>query len=175
MPTNNMAIKGGPTATSWFLLVLLSLIWGSSFVLMKKGMETYTAPQVAALRMLIAGICLFPLVLRSLKSDFKGKLKYLLLAGALGNGIPAFLFTTAETGISSALAGMLNALTPLFTMAVGVSLFATKLKRNSLIGVIIGLAGAVMLVNAQTGNGGQSNALFALLVVLATVCVMLLA
>ena len=138
---------------SWLLLLLLACIWGSSFILMKKGMYTtsgeaiFSAPQVASLRILLAALVLFPFAIPSLKKLFHRKIAWRFLSvGLSGNLIPAFLFTYAETGISSGLAGMLNSFTPIFTLLVGVLLFQIKAKLFQVIGAVIGTAGIFLLV-----------------------------
>ena len=138
---------------SWLLLLLLACIWGSSFILMKKGMYTtsgeaiFSAPQVASLRILLAALVLFPFAIPSLKKLFHRKNAWRFLSvGLSGNLIPAFLFTYAETGISSGLAGMLNSFTPIFTLLVGVLLFQIKAKLFQVIGAAIGTAGIFLLV-----------------------------
>ena len=156
---------------SWFLLILLSLIWGSSFVLMKRGLETFTSEQVAALRIVIAFLFLLPLLIKHYKINLKKYWFGILLMGVFGNLIPAFLFTKAETGISSALTGMLNALTPVFVIIIGVVLFKNKVTLYQTIGVIIGFIGALLLVGFDSGdNHGNVTILCALLVVIATLC-----
>lgn len=156
---------------SWFLLVLLSLIWGSSFILMKRGMEAFSSEQVAALRIVIAFLFLLPLMLKHYKVNLKKYWFGILMMGTFGNLIPAFLFTRAETGISSALAGMLNALTPVFAIIVGTLLFKTKTSFNQIIGVIVGFGGAILLVSFDEGSkSGTNNLSYALMVAAATLC-----
>ncbi len=156
---------------SWFLLVLLSLIWGSSFILMKRGMEVFSSEQVAALRIVIAFLFLLPLMLKHYKVNLKKYWFGILMMGTFGNLIPAFLFTRAETGISSALAGMLNALTPVFAIIVGTLLFKTKTSLNQIIGVAVGFGGAILLVSFDEGSkSGTNNLSYALMVAAATFC-----
>jgi len=90
--------------------------------------------------------------------------------GLLGNFIPAFLFTKAETGISSSLTGMLNSLTPLFTLLLGVLLFKSKTKLINAIGILIGFIGAIGLLTAGKSEDMNNNLLFGVYVVLATIC-----
>ncbi len=138
---------------------------------MKRGLEAFTSEQVAALRITIAFIFLFPLLFWHFKINLKKNWKGLLIMGVFGNLIPAFLFTKAETGISSALAGMLNALTPIFAILVGSVLFKTQPSKNQLIGVFVGLLGALLLVSFDQGHKqGTNNILFALMVAGATLC-----
>lgn len=138
---------------------------------MKRGMEVFSSDQVAALRIFIAFLFLLPWMIKHYKIDLKKYWYGLVLMGTFGNLFPAFLFTKAETGISSALAGMLNALTPLFSIIVGILLFKMSVKMNQILGVLIGFAGALILV-IYDGNGkeGDNNIIYALMVALATLC-----
>src|SRR4051812_22162912 len=104
---------------SWLILITLSLVWGSSFILMKQGLKVFSSDEVAGLRITIASLFMLPFLIRHYKIDLRRHIKGLLLMGVFGNLIPAFLFTKAETQISSSLTGMLNALTPLFTILIG--------------------------------------------------------
>jgi len=104
---------------NWILFIALSVIWGSSFILMKEGMNVLSPYQVAALRIASAGIVLLPFVVKAWKQIPKNKIVAVLLSGLVGNFIPAFLFCIAEVRVDSSIAGILNALTPLFTIIVG--------------------------------------------------------
>jgi drug/metabolite transporter (DMT)-like permease len=128
------------------LLVVLSLIWGSSFKLMKEGLLALTAIQVAALRISVGGIIFAPFILRHLRKIERKDLKFVFLAGIIGNGIPAFLFAIAQTRVDSAIAGILNGLTPFFTLVIGASLGLLIVTRNKFWGVMIGLLGAVAII-----------------------------
>src|SRR4051812_20644220 len=101
---------------AFLLLIILAVIWGSTFILMKRGLEQFTPPQVAAIRLSVAFICLFPFVVRHVRKIEPSRWKFILVSGMLGNGIPAFLFTAAQTKVSSSAAGVLNSLTPVFTV-----------------------------------------------------------
>lgn len=158
---------------SWGFLIVLALIWGSSFILMKKGMGTEEFPtfsswQVASIR-LVSGMLVFvPIVIKNRHLLFNHDTRWFLVVGFLGNGIPAYLFTYAETGLSSSLTGMLNSLTPLFTLLVALGVFKMAYKPMQLIGVLIGISGAALLV--FRGANGEANSYFhAMLVVFATV------
>jgi drug/metabolite transporter (DMT)-like permease len=149
---------------------VLALTWGSSFILMKRGMDVYSSDEVAALRIFIAFLFLAPLIFRHVKKPLLKHWKAFVGMGVLGNLIPAFLFTKAETGISSSLTGMLNSLTPLFTLLLGVLLFQTKTKLINAIGIMIGFAGAIGLLMVGKSEDMDNNLLFGFYVVLATVC-----
>ena len=138
---------------SWGLLLLLAVIWGSSFILMKKGMfnengdAIFSAPQVANLRILIASLVLLPFAIRSMRKLMVRKdFTVLLVVGLSGNLLPAFLFTYAQTGISSGLSGMLNSFTPVFTLIIGTLIFRVKVSNAQIIGSFIGLIGIVLLI-----------------------------
>ncbi len=137
------------------LLLLLACIWGSSFILMKRGMESmdghkiFSDSQVASLRMIIASLVLLPVTLYSLKKIKSLKqVFHLSLVGFCGNFLPAFLFTYAETELSSGYAGMLNSFTPIFTLIIGGVIFRQKLSANQFIGVLIAFVGIVFLMLA---------------------------
>lgn len=156
--------------TQWILLLLLAFVWGSSFILMKRGLESFNNLQVASLRIVIAYLFLLPIAIKNIRK-IKGKYwGYLVIAGLLGNGIPAFLFTTAQTEISSSLTGMLNSLVPLFTVLVGLVGFGLTLRIKRFAGVLLGLVGAIGLLSVQGFDVGNGNQAYALLVVLATIC-----
>lgn len=156
---------------SWIILIVLSLVWGSSFMLMKQGLKAFSSGEVAGLRITIASLSMLPLLIKYYRIDLKKHLKGLLLMGVFGNLIPAFLFTKAETQISSSLTGMLNALTPLFTVVIGVMYFKQVINRNQLIGVLIGFVGAVSLILLSNNEGDTTkNVTYCMLVAAATLC-----
>ncbi len=158
-------------AISWIILIALSLVWGSSFILMKQGLKAFTSDEVAGLRITIASAFMLPFLVAHYKLDVKKNLKGLLLMGVFGNLIPAFLFTKAETQISSSLTGMLNALTPMFTIVIGMISFNHKISKNQIIGVLVGLIGAIALVTMGDDKNDQTkNMMYSLLVAAATLC-----
>jgi len=148
-------------ALSWILLVLLACIWGSSFILMKKGMYSndgsviFTSQQVGSLRMLMAAIALLPISISKIKILNLKNIVFFAIVGFCGNFFPAYLFTYAETGISSGLAGMLNSFTPIFTIIIGFLIFKNKLTNKQLFGTFIGTIGIVALV--LTGKNASLN------------------
>ena len=152
---------------NWVLFVALSFIWGSSFILMKEGMEKLTPYQVASIRMLSAGLILLPVALRRWKEMRGQKLGFIVLSGLLGSFFPSFLFCIAETRIDSALAGILNALTPICVIIVGASFFQQRSTRNQVAGVIIGFGGLLLLF-LSSGNISLAYISFSSLVLLAT-------
>lgn len=147
----------------------LAVIWGSSFILMKRGLTVFTDTQVAALRMFIAFLFILPFSVNYVKaSDRKDWLKFLGI-GLCGNFIPAFLFTAAQTSIASSLTGMLNALTPFSTLIIGMVIFRAKAERNKIIGLLIGLLGAMGLLVPEKISHIGTNFSYGGYVVAATV------
>ena len=134
--------------TNWLVFALLSIVWGSSFILMKEGLKAFNAYQVASLRMLSAGIVLLPFAIQAFKKIPKDKMGLVIISGLVGNFIPAYLFCIAETRIDSALAGILNSLTPLFTIIVGLVFYKVQTSAIKLLGILIGFIGLACLMLA---------------------------
>ena len=153
---------------NWSIMIFLAFTWGSSFILMKRGLDVFSYAQVADLRMGLAWLSLLPFVWSQLKKTPTNFWIPLAVVGLFGNGIPAFLFTKAQTQLDSSLTGILNALVPLFTLLIAVFIFKTKVKGYNILGVLIGLTGAIWLV---AGDGVvMENAHYAWFVVVATIC-----
>jgi len=149
----------------WMAVVLLSLIWGTSYILMKKGLRSFSPYQLASLRILISFVCLSPFALRSLSKFNKKNFLSILIIGFLGTGIPAFLYPLAETRIDSSLTGMLNSLSSAFTLVIGILFYRRKAIRSQIAGVFLGFAGAAGLLY----SGPLAINYYGLFVVLATV------
>jgi len=133
------------------ILLLLAFVWGSSFILMKIGLKSFSPEQAGALRILLASLVLLPISIRQLKNLQKKDMKSLLIAGFIGSFFPAFLFMKAETQINSSLAGMLNSLTPVFTLLIGMLFHKTVFRWVQGLGLLLGLAGATGLILAGDG------------------------
>jgi drug/metabolite transporter (DMT)-like permease len=153
--------------TNWLVFALLSIVWGSSFILMKEGLKAFTPYQVASLRMGSAGLILLPFAFKALQKIPSNKIGLIVLSGILGNFIPAYLFCIAETQIDSSLAGILNSLTPMFTIIVGVLFFKVQTNWVKITGLIIGFIGLSFLLAAGK-EVSLHNLSFAALVLLAT-------
>ena len=149
---------------NWSILLLLALIWGTSFILIKKGLESFSSIQIASLRIFISFLFLLPVALRNIRKISRENITSLIIIGVIGSAIPAFLYPMAQTKIDSSVAGMLNSLTPVFTFLIGISLYSRKIKWRQTAGILIGLAGAVGLL--YKGSFAFNSA--GLLVVLAT-------
>jgi drug/metabolite transporter (DMT)-like permease len=153
---------------NWLLFIILSFIWGSSFILMKEGLHSLNAYHVASLRMLSGGVVLLPVAFKQWGNYSWTDKKWILLSGLLGSFLPAYLFCIAETRISSALAGFLNSTTPILTMIIGALIFRTAFTRIKWIGVVTGLSGMALLFLSERAD--FTNLLFSLLVLIATIC-----
>ncbi|MGM0906140.1 MAG: DMT family transporter [Pseudomonadota bacterium] len=164
MTTNNT-----PPLSAWLLLGLLALIWGSSFLLIKKGLLAFGPMEVGALRISSAGIVLAPFIARRLNKITRKHWLKLASVGLVGSLIPAFMFAIAQTQLASGVTGVLNALTPIATLVIGSLFFHQKARVAQVIGVGIGLFGTLLLVTASA-NGSWDFNLYALLVMAATVC-----
>jgi len=152
----------------WAAIFIMAFIWGTSFILMKRGLQSYSSFQVGALRIFFSFILLLPFMLRNYKKVNLLNIKSLLIIGFAGNFFPAFLFTTAQTQISSALSGMLNSLTPFFTLLIGVFLYKRTASKMNIIGIVVGLIGAVSLILQGNGDFLSGNNWFGIFAVIAT-------
>ncbi len=152
------------------LLIVLALIWGSSFILMKRALIMYSPTQVACLRMGISFICLLPISIVQINKIKKKYWPAITATGFLGNGIPAFLFTTAQVHLSSSVVGVLNSLVPIFTLVVSTLFFGGKITLLKVGGILLGLMGAFILMSAKQPLGAANGNLYGLLIVMATIC-----
>jgi drug/metabolite transporter (DMT)-like permease len=135
---------------------------------MKLGLEHLTAYQVASIRIISSGIVLFPVALVGFRKIPPNKIFIVFLSGVLGSLIPAYLFCLAEVGIDSALAGTLNALTPIFVIIFGAIFFHTKTSANKIWGIVLAFTGSLLLFLSQPNLSENSNLLYIFFVVLAT-------
>ena len=133
------------TVKNYLSVVILAIIWGSSFILMKKGLEVFNYMQVANVRIFIAFITLIPLMPKAFKLVKRRHFFPILITALLGNGIPAILFAKAQTYLDSSLVGILNSTVPLFTIIIGVLFFKIKPNSANIIGVLVGLLGVLFL------------------------------
>jgi drug/metabolite transporter (DMT)-like permease len=167
--------SAGVPPSAWGLLVVLSLIWGTSFILMKKGLVVFSALELGAARVSVAALLLLPFALREIERVERSRLKWLALSGTVGTLIPAFLFAYAETRLASGLAGVLNALTAVFALLMGALLFGQRLTGPRVLGIGLGLVGTVVLMllggsgDAGPTPGGAGNAWYGLYIVAATI------
>jgi drug/metabolite transporter (DMT)-like permease len=133
------------------------MIWGSSFILIKKSLLGFTPIQVGGLRILFASLLLFLIGFKSLKTLEKADWKWVVVAGLCSSFFPPFFFALAQTEISSGITSILNSVAPLFTTLVGIALFGLALKGRQILGVFIGLIGTVVLITAGMENNINQN------------------
>lgn len=151
-----MKEKLGFWGLNWLVFTVLALVWGSSFILMKKALENQVSSfQIASIRITSAGLVLFPLAIKYIKTLKPKTIFYVFLSGALGALIPAFLFCVAEEKVDSGIAGSLNSLTPIFVIVVGALFFQLKTTTQKIIGVLVAIVGSAMLT--YFGGKGINN------------------
>lgn len=152
------------------MLGVLSLIWGTSFILIKKGLVGLTPFQLGGLRIVFCAVFLLAIGFKSLSLIPHHRWKYIALTALTGTFIPAFLFSIAQTQIHSSVSAILNSLTPLNTLIIGASVFGLGFQRRQLLGVLIGLAGCILLIYNGALNNPSQNYYYALFVVVASMC-----
>lgn len=153
---------------NWIILGVLALTWGSSFILIKQGLVSFTPYQVGALRLCFAGgVLAFWGIPNLIKRIPKNKIGYVALAGFTGNFVPMFLFPIAQTQVSSSMAGILDSLVPLFILLFGALFFQLKGTKNQILGAIIGFIGAVILIGGD-GLTGENSFWHCMIIVFAT-------
>lgn len=155
---------------SWLILFTLVLVWGSSFILIKKSLMYFSALEVGLLRIVITFVFLLPIAIKNISKVNRKQKYYLLLSGIVGSLFPSLLFAFAQSGINSSLAGSLNSLTPLFTLLIGLVFFHLKSRWYNIVGVFIGLAGALGLIYVSGNSGFALNLKYGGLVIAATIC-----
>ncbi len=152
---------------SWILLLILALIWGSSFILIKRGVANLNNVQVGSLRIFAAFMVMGPIAAFRLHRVKRRHLPYLAFSGFFGSLGPSLLFSYAGTGISSAVSGSLNALTPLFTLLMGIVFFRQPANLRKWAGILIGFIGALFLASGK-GNIVNDLNIYALFAIAAT-------
>tara|TARA_R100000935_G_scaffold56650_1_gene88818 strand:+ start:259 stop:1167 length:909 start_codon:yes stop_codon:yes gene_type:complete len=154
----------------WIYLILLSLVWGSSFILIKKGLVGLTPLQLGSFRIIFASLFLIIIGFKGLFKLTFPQWKWIAISAFIGSFFPAFLFAFAETEIDSAVASILNATTPLMTLIFGVLFFKIILTQNKGLGVIIGLLGTLGLIFSGSQVNPDQNYLYSGLVIIAAAC-----
>lgn len=155
---------------AWILLFSLGTVWGGAYFLMSRALEVFSPVQVASLRIVIAFIIFLPIFLVRIKEIPWKKLHFLLVVGALGSSLPALFFAIAQTELTSSITGVLGSTTPLFTLLVGMMFFSVSYVRNKVLGVLIGLSGAVFIILLGDDKVMGGTLFFAFLPALATIC-----
>lgn len=151
----------------WFLLIVISLTWGSSFILIKKSLLVFSPYEIGAIRVVGSGLLLAFIGIPTLLKMTRKTMFWIIVAGFFGNFLPMFLFPIAQTQVSSSLAGILDSLIPMFVLAFGFLFFGIKSKSVQVIGAIIGFLGAASLIFFSETDGEASQFSYAMLIVLA--------
>ena len=154
----------------WFFLFLLALIWGSSFILIKKGLVGLSAYQLGSLRIVFAALFLITIGFKTLPKIPLGQWKFIVITSLFGTFIPAFLFSIAQKEIDSSISAILNSLTPLNALLLGILVFKLDYRRNQIFGVCIGLMGSLLLVFNGAIHHPNQNYYYAILIFIASVC-----
>ena len=153
----------------WGTLIILSIIWGSSYILIKKGLTGLTPVQLGSIRVIITTILIAPIGYNKIKHIPKNKMKWVAISAFVGSFFPAYLFAFAETEISSSVTAVMVSLTPLFTLLISVIIFGEELLKKQVLGVIIGFLGIVVLIHNELLSS-SFNILYVMFVVLAAFC-----
>lgn len=154
----------------WVYLIVLSLIWGSSYILIKKGLIGLTPIQLGSIRILFTTSILALIGYKSLKGLTIKQWKWLVFTGFVGTFFPSFLFAFSETEIDSSVVAVLNGLTPLFSLLFAALFFHQSVKSKQLGGVLVGFVGTILLVVQEFSLTSTGDGRYALLVVLAAIC-----
>jgi drug/metabolite transporter (DMT)-like permease len=153
----------------WISFIFLTIAWGSSFILVKRGLEAYEPAQVASIRLSSAMIALLGLAINHIKQVPRDRLPYIFLSGLFGLFIPAFMFAWAQRGVSSSIAGVLNAFTPCMTFVLGIVFFRQKGGLMKILGIFLGFLGTTLLILINPKGQISFNS-YAIFVIVATVC-----
>lgn len=153
----------------WLILIVLSIIWGSSFILIKKGLIGLSPLQLGSLRIVFSALFIFIFGFYTLKTIPKDKWKWLIISGFVGTFFPAFLFAFAETEIDSSIASILNSLVPLNTILLGFAVFNIASTKRQITGVVIGFVGTALLIGSGAQLNPDQNYLYAGLVLISAV------
>ena len=159
----NLAIR------KWGTLIILSIIWGSSYILIKKGLTGLTPIQLGSLRVIVTTILIAPIGYQKIKKIPKEKLKWVAFSAFVGSFLPAYLFAFAETEISSSVTAVMVSLTPLFTLLISVIVFGEELLKKQVLGVIVGFLGIIVLINNELLESSFSL-LYVMFVIIAAFC-----
>jgi drug/metabolite transporter (DMT)-like permease len=158
------------TQLKWVYLITLAFVWGSSFILIKRGLVGLSPMQLGSLRIIFAALFLLLIGFKSLSKILLHQWKYIALTATLGTFLPVFLFSIAQTQIDSSVSAILNSLTPLNTIILGVLAFGLSFKRTQVIGVLTGLTGTFLLIINGAIHHPERNYYYAILIIIASIC-----
>jgi drug/metabolite transporter (DMT)-like permease len=166
---NSQPPKPNVALLIWGSFFLLTLFWGSSFILIKRGLLALDPFHLASLRLVAAMSVMLGFALRNIRDIAFEKLPYIALSGMLSMFIPAYLFCLAQQGLNSSIVGVLNAMTPAFTFVVGIALFKQKARWMQSLGLLLGFLGCTMLIMVNA-KGALSLNHYAFFAIAGTIC-----
>ncbi|MFT6337266.1 MAG: drug/metabolite transporter (DMT)-like permease [Saprospiraceae bacterium] len=158
------------SARHFVILGVLSLVWGSSFILIKKALIAFHPFDLACMRLGVSAIAFTPVIIYHRKRIPWKRWKLFLTIGLTGSGIPAFMYFLAQTNINSMVSGLLNSLTPIWTLIIGIIIFKNQMDKFKTIGVAIGFIGAALLMIFGESEGSNANLWYGLFIVIGTLC-----
>ena len=153
----------------WIYLIALSLIWGSSFILIKKSLIGLSPLQVGSLRIVFSSIMIFLIAFNKIKTIQKDKWKWIAVSAIIGTFLPAFLIAFAETQIDSSVASILNSLVPMNTVLIGLAVFKISTTKTQSIGVIMGFIGTSILIISGSDLNPNQNYMYSGLVIICSI------
>jgi len=151
----------------WVLLLFISFIWGASFILMKRGLETFSPIQLGTMRVFFAFLFLLPLFFKRIKKFKKEQIKPLIIVAVVGNLFPAILFALAQTKVSSSMAGILNTIFPLIALIIGAVFYGAKTEKHRIFGIFVGLIGTIGIIFSEDASFSNDSILFSGFIVIA--------
>ncbi len=154
----------------FIILGVLSLVWGSSFILIKKALISFDPFDLACMRLGVSALAFTPVIIYNRKRIPWHRWKLFLTVGLCGSGIPAFMYFLAQTNINSMISGLLNSLTPIWTLIIGIIIFKNPMDKYKTTGVLIGFIGAASLMIFGESEGSNSNLWYGLFIVVGTLC-----
>lgn len=158
------------TQVKWLFLTTLALVWGSSFILIKRGLVGLDPFQLGSLRMVFAAVFLLGIGYKTLPKIPRHQWKYIAMTAFFGTFVPVYLFSIAQTEIDSTVSSILNSLTPLNTLVLGFLIFGIRFQRRQVFGVFIGLVGSALLILNGAINHPEQNYFYAILIIIASMC-----
>ena len=154
----------------WVYLISLSFIYGSAFILIKKGLNGLTPIQLASFRVIFSAFFLSIFGFKTLKLIPNNKWKWIVLTGFIGNFFPIYFFSFSQTVINSSVAAVLSAMTPLFTIIFGFFIFGKSFNVKKIFGVLIGFIATMFLVSNEISINLNYGGKYSFLIILATIC-----
>ncbi len=155
---------------AWIILILLSFMWGSSFILIKKALIAFTPLQVGSARIVLSTAAFLPVFFYYFRRIERSIMVPIIAVGLFGSGFPAFLYAIAQTEISSSITGIINSMTPIFTLLLGILFFRSKSGIHQFSGVVLGLTGTLLLIFMGNDTGHDYDFFHGGIIVVATIC-----